>query len=288
MSGFEEMGRVRKDFGGPETSGGPAVMAGSPPAVSVTARGDFADPKQEGVHGYSAKEDAGTFDEEYAFESVGVGQNTSPKFMFIDVDGSTVLNFSEEYNPSMITQNCIADKQMLLEYMVATERRYNITMSFPAYGVDPIVFDEVVLERQKREAVSDAEGDSADKFPPIVPINVKGRQTAEGQEPAEMYEKIEVDNILYLSCISECLDKEYLHKVIAEATEAVYMHGVYIYTMVGPKPLTIDGEAQGEFIETLKLNSYELSVLVSYMQKIEGVKVYHGVFNGRSAIKFEK
>ena len=297
MASFEEIGHVRKDFNDPMMAGGGEV--GSAPAQTpvpqtpvqpetpavVTTAVAPAVPRPMSMTKSAFGETPDTFEEKHEFTAAGNGQPSTPKFMRIDVDGDTMLGFSGEYNPAMITQNCIADKTMLLEYMVATERRYDITMSFPAYGVDPIVFDEVLKEMRKTSAEP---GEEAAALPPVVAIAVKGRDKDSGRELQEMYEKIEVDGVLYLSCISECLDKEYLHKVIAEATEAVYMHGSYVYTMVGPKPITIDGEAQGEFIETLKLNSYELSVLLSYMQRIDGVNVTHGIFNGRSAIKFER
>lgn len=287
MSSFEEMSQVRKEFGDAPSMGAlpqiPSAEQAPVPAAATAAAPQVPKPLSATTPSMGA---ADTLMENHEFTAAGDGQSSSPKFMRIDVDDEAMAGFSREYNPAMETQICIADKTMLLEYMVATERRYNITMSFPAYGVDPIVFDEVLKEMRQRNAEP---GEEAASLPPVVAINVKGRdKESGGRELQEMYEKIEVDGVLYLSCISECLDKEYLHSIIAEATEAVYMHGSYVYTMVGPKPITIDGEAQGEFIETLKLNSYELSVLLSYMQKIDGVAVYHGIFNGRSAIKFER
>lgn len=287
MSSFEEMSQVRKEFGDTPSMGAlpqiPSSEQVQVPAAATAAAPQVPKPMSATAPTMGA---ADTLMENHEFTAAGDGQSSSPKFMRIDVDDEAMAGFSREYNPAMETQICIADKTMLLEYMVATERRYNITMSFPAYGVDPIVFDEVLKEMRQRNAEP---GEEAATLPPVVAINVKGRDKENGgRELQEMYEKIEVDGVLYLSCISECLDKEYLHSIIAEATEAVYMHGSYVYTMVGPKPITIDGEAQGEFIETLKLNSYELSVLLSYMQKIDGVAVYHGIFNGRSAIKFER
>lgn len=294
MSLFEEMGQVRKEFRDTTGAGTLPQMPGmgqEAPQVTTPAAMAAMAPNAPKPLSATVKDtgNAGdTLAERHEFTAAGEGQSSAPKFMRIDVDDDVMAGFSREYNPAMATQICIADKTMLLEYMVATERRYNITMSFPAYGVDPIVFDEVLKEMRERSKDGTEDDDVLNSVPPVVAINVKNRDVSDGREQAEMYEKIEVDGVLYLSCISECLDKDYLHSVIAEATEAIYMHGSYVYTMVGPKPITIDGEAQGEFIETLKLNSYELSVLLSYMQKIRGVSAFHGVFNGRSAIKFER
>ena len=202
-----------------------------------------------------------------------------PNFTTVGIEDSVLAGFAKEYNPSLVTSICVADKQMLLQYMVSTERRYNVTLSFPAYGVDPIVFDEAV-----REAQSDTEHDES---APVV-VAVDFRRDGEAAENPPLYEKILVDGVLYFSCISECLDENYLHKVITEATESVYMHNQYVYTLVGPRPLTFDDKFKGSFIETLKLNSYELSVLLSYMDKISGVTITHGVFDGHSAIMFKR
>lgn len=224
------------------------------------------------------------------FVSAESGQFDTFNFTCVQVEDPSIKEYSAEYDPSLKTQVCIADKTMLLEYMVKTERRYNVTMSFPAYGVDPIVFDEVLAESHIGNPEGSAEegNESASPSTSMISIRVSGRSETDEKAVSELYEKIEVDGVLYLSCVSECLNVDYLRQVIAEATEGVYMHGRYIYTMIGPRPLTPNGTAQNEFIETLKLNSYELSVLLSYMLRISGVTVTYGTYNGRSAILFSR
>lgn len=181
-------------------------------------------------------------------------------FAVVEVDRETMSTFAREYSNLSKPVSCIADCQMLLEYMVGKERANGVTVSFHACGVDPVVFDQVAEEA--------GEG--------IVPIKVPSKE-----EPA-LYEKILVDGVLYLSCLSECLHSDYLHQVISEATEAIFVHGVYTYTMVGPRPI----DSNGGFISTLKLNSYEMSVLMAFMDSLDGVSTKHCVENGRATIKF--
>lgn len=198
----------------------------------------------------------------------------NPGFTVVDVDTQAVQVYSREYTPEFNTVDCVADIDMLLRYMVSVERKNNVTMSFQAYGVDPIVFNKAVPADRP-------EGD-----PACVMIPVAGKETSTDYQ-GEVYEMINVDGSLYLSCMSESLNQEYLHQVIAEATEEVFTHGKYIYTLIGPRPLSpVDGKQA--FIETLKLNSYELSILLSYMSQMEGVSIVHGEYGGRSAIMFTR
>lgn len=181
-------------------------------------------------------------------------------FAVVEVDRETMSTFAREYSNLANPIPCIADCQMLLEYMVGKERSNGVTVSFHACGVDPVAFDQVAAEA--------GEG--------VVPIKVPSKE-----EPA-LYEKILVDGVLYLSCLSECLNEGYLHQVISEATEALFVHGTYTYTMVGPRPIGTDGH----FMDTLKLNSYEMSVLMAYTDSLGNVKPRHCVENGRATIKF--
>lgn len=197
-----------------------------------------------------------------------------PGFTVVNIDPTGVSLFSREYTPSFETVDCVAEIDMLLEYMVRVERQNGITMSFRAYGVDPIVFAKAL----PAEVLEGA--------PACVGIPVNGRAATEnGSE--EIYEMIEVDDALYLSCMSESLNQDYLHQVISEATEEIFTHGKYVYTLVGPRPLAVKGGAQ-YFIETLKLNSYEMSVLLAYMNGVDGVKIQHGKYGGRTAILFTR
>lgn len=211
---------------------------------------------------------------DFAGSSEFSGAGRVPGFTVVDVDTQAVQGFSREYTPAFNTVDCVADIDMLLRYMVSVERKNNVTMSFQAYGVDPIVFNKAVP------------ADRPDDNPACVMIPVEGKELSADYQ-GEVYEMIDVDGALYLSCMSESLNQEYLHQVIAEATEEVFTHGKYIYTLIGPRPLAqIDGKQS--FIETLKLNSYELSILLSYMSQMDGVSVMHGEYGGRSAIMFTK
>lgn len=234
----------------------------------------------------------------------------TPLFTVVGVENADLLKISREYTPALTTIKSVANTGMLLQYMVGTEREYNVTMSFPACGVDTNVFDGAMEESLQAQSAdkypaSDGNADSAeesaapseralegqDENPEVVSISVPASEPSTGEHP-ELYEKIVVDGVPYLSCLSQCLNAEYLHQIIAEATEAVFTHNKYVYTLVGPRPLvkrgaTAGGEGQC-FIETLKLNSYELSVLLAYMGAIEGISVEHGAFDGRSAITFTR
>lgn len=207
-------------------------------------------------------------------DSFSASDSASPQFTVVDVNTEILHEYAREYEPNLAVKECVANIVMLLTYMVTTERKLGVTLSMRAYGVDPVVFEE-------------ASKDTPDGQPRVVAITVPGKESTDGYE-GDLYELIDVDGVLYLSCVSESLNPNYLHQVIAEATEAVYTHGRYVYTMVGPRPLANDGSGKNEFIETLKLNSYELSVLLSYMNKLSGVHVSYGVYNGRSAILFER
>lgn len=252
--------------------------------VAAAPEVDNAATNDEGYHEPMHHDEGADTKQEVRANGVFSGDASDmPKFMRVSVEDDDVAYFAKEYKPTAGVVGCVADRDMLLRYMVSVERKYGVTVSFPACGVDPNIFDISVAEIR-----AESEGEN---HPPVVTIPVAGRATSEDNPDAsEIYEKIEVDGIQYLSCASECLDRDYLHTVLAEATEAVFMHGEYIYTMVGPRPLVCEGDTEyaGKFIETLKLNSYELSVLLSYMQKIDGVVTSFGVYNGRSAIMFKR
>lgn len=234
----------------------------------------------------------------------------APLFTVVGVENADLLKISREYTPALTTVKSVANTGMLLQYMVGTEREYNVTMSFPACGVDTNVFDGAMqesLQAKSGDAYPASEGDidgaeesavtpapapeGQSENPEVVSITVPASEQSAAEHP-ELYEKIIVDGVPYLSCLSQCLNAEYLHQIIAEATEAVFTHNRYVYTLVGPRPLVKKGSAAGGegqcFIETLKLNSYELSVLLAYMGAIEGISVEHGVFDGRSAITFTR
>lgn len=248
------------------------------PNVTVASADNVADEKPEETEAASpwsfpAQNAVESAEASESIKEVEAPVKSEPTFTVVEVASDKVREFSREYSPVFDTVKCIADVSMLLQYMVATERKHNVTLSFPAYGIDPIVF----------EKAQDAMVGMPEDAPPCVIIPVPGRDESAG----EMYEMIEVDGALYLSCISESLNPDYLHQVIAEASEGVFTHGEYIYTLVGPRPLSSDAGNQ-TFVETLKLNSYELSVLLGYMSNVPGVDVCYGAYNGREAITFTK
>ena len=102
----------------------------------------------------------------------------NPGFTVVDVDTQAVQVYSREYTPEFNTVDCVADIDMLLRYMVSVERKNNVTMSFQAYGVDPIVFNKAVPADRP-------EGDPACVMIPVAGILVfllvKGRLRTVGR-----------------------------------------------------------------------------------------------------------
>lgn len=233
-----------------------------------------------GENSYDTSYDSSNLENSKSAEAISDDSNsfsvgsTSPMFTVVNIEETDIMSFAGEYTAIKDTVECVADVNMLLTYMVETERALGVTLSLEAYGVDPIVFNEAA-----QKVASDA--------PRVVSIMVPGKEKDE-EYAGDLYELINVDGKLYLSCVSESLNRAYLHQVISAATEAVMTHGKYIYSLIGPRPLaTVDGGDQ-KFINTLKLNSYELSVLLSYMSQLDGVVVTHGVYDGSAAISFER
>lgn len=207
--------------------------------------------------------------------------DTMPCFTVLDMEQGAITPFTREYTSALDMTNCVAEIPMLLDYMVRLEREFGVTLPFKACGIDTIVFDNAAVQQEGG--------------PSTVQITV---DNGEGQKSDRFYEKITVDDVVYLSCINESLNPDFLHRIITEAVDSVYIHRQYVYTLVGPRPLngrTVsvkDGDGadvnKQEFIETMKLNSYELSVFINYMNSIEGVKVIHGTYDGRMAIMFQR
>ena len=199
----------------------------------------------------------------------------APKFTVVSAGKESWANFSRDYKPAEMEQvPCVAETTMLMQYMVAMERHRATTLSFPACGVDPKVFYE-----HKEKCNPDG--------PMVLEVDTG---SPDGTTTAE-YEMVEVDGVNYLSCTTDCLDPDYMHSIIAEATEAIYTHNKYVFTLVGPKPVESNMRGEGEpkvFVETLRLNSYELSALIGYMESITGVTVEHGSYNGRAAMTFKR
>lgn len=227
-----------------------------------------------------------------------------PQFTVVDMGTSDLSNYTREFDSSFAMTNCIAEIPMLLNYMVKMERTFNITLPFSAYGVDTIVFDEVAIKQENG----------------LMTVDVEVTPTSGNDKHRAYYEKIVVDGTVYFSCLSESLDTDYLYKVITEAAESMFMNGEYIYTLVGPRPLmgrtmipaeqlasyqavleesknnSEEGSSEvpqkpievQQFIETLKLNSFEMSVLINYMHKLGDVEVTYGLYRGHEAIMFKR
>lgn len=184
---------------------------------------------------------------------------------FTLVDGDHKL-FAREYAPKMECPKYIGDTSMILDYLYREERKHKITLPVRACGIDPVVFEYV-------EHLT--EGDEATPYFAI----------PEGDN-THVYELIEVDGDLYMSCMSECLDPDYLHSIITAATTSMMETGNYIFRMTGLKRLAReDGSDTGRLLKTLRLNTYEMSALCSYMADF-GVEPTFEVINGNKCICF--
>ena len=197
---------------------------------------------------------------------------------FTEVDVKNCgLEFAGEWRPVMATPNYIGETSMLLEYLKRQERLHKVTMPIRACGIDPILFENIkFLELPPRE-------DGKDN-PKMFEIPSEHGD----DEAVSAYELIKVDNNLYLSCVTECLDKDYLNSIIAEATAAVKATGRYVFSMVGFKKLALEqGKTEGRLLDTLRLNSYEMSVLISYMNQFQGITINYQVINDKQCIVFQ-
>lgn len=253
-------------------------------------------------------------------ESVPAGddeQEQSPCFTCAQIEEAVVRNFTREYTSNLSVTDCVAEREMLLRYMVQQERLLGVTLPFRACGVDTVVFD--------RTAEIGAGGVA------VVPVLVPADKATNCEEHTAFYETVVVDGIVFFSCLTDSLNPEYLHQIIENATDALYMHGSFVLPLVGLRPLRgryvedknreieqpdwVQSESGGEsaeaaegsteetasapattfsggpstsklqeFIETLKLNSFELSVFVNYMSSIPGVEVFYRKHNGRQAV----
>lgn len=213
-----------------------------------------------------------------------VSQETvsSPAFTVVDIPDSG-FSFAKEWRPSMATPNYIGETSMLLEYLKRLERLHKVTMPIKACGIDPILFKNVkyLTAAEVGQSEESEAAEVASKIFSIPPAEAAGGVDS-------LYELISVDGELYMSCLSECLDSDYLNAVISEATSSVKAFGRYIFQMVGFKKLALEaGQVEGKLLNTLKLNTYEMSVLISYMQQFNGIKVSYRTIDGKQCICFE-
>lgn len=212
-------------------------------------------------------------------EIVNVG--SSIPFKFAESDELECNNFVNGYDVSLKSIACMADSDLLSTYMTSMERSLGVTLSFEAYGIDPIVFDDL----KKRQGVEDG----------VVTINYPAEVDSDGVTTSlasAQYEMLSIDGKLYLSCVSDVLDDKYLKSVVAQGMEALTMHNEFIYTYVGPRPILVPVPGGTEYerrvIETLKLNTKELSILLSCMKSVEGVQYYSAMVDGHSCMVFTR
>lgn len=206
------------------------------------------------------------------------------------LDDSTASKFAGEWGPTMDTPDYIGTTEMLLQYLQEQERLHRVTMPIKACGIDPIVFEHVA------DLNAENGRPSASKVFAIRRANAKPASVVEGEEGKEdkvendstpLYELIRVDDDLYLSCISECLDNNYLGSILAEATACMKARGFYTFEMVGFRKLALgNGEHTARLLNTLRLNTYEMSVLTTYLCSVPGVDVHYGTIEGKACIQF--
>ncbi len=196
-----------------------------------------------------------------------------PGFTFLD---NGCEGFTAECSTDMATPSYIGDTQMLLAYLHTTERKYKVTMPIKACGLDPIIFEHT----ERVSLGEDGEG-TDNEVPENAFILSVGEQRV-------LYELAKVDGELYLSCISECLDKDYLQSIIREATVSMMESGAYIFYMVGLREMALqDGEETARLLRTLRLNTFEMSTLCAYMEGF-GCEPQFQIRDGRQCIYFRK
>lgn len=239
---------------------------------------DSEDNTAEDEEEYNGEDDSegegeGDDDEEEAEAPYTSSEDSSPLFTLINVEDGG-MPFAGEWSPSMDTPTYIGETEMLLQYLHRMERKHKVTMPIKACGIDPIVFENVET-LEEMQAVS--------KFKVFQIPLPEGSES----ESDPVYEIIEVDGSLYLSCISECLDKGYLNSIMAEATAAIKSVGTYVFEMVGFRKLSMGEESKpASLIDTLRLNTFEMSTLVSYMNQVPNIKVSYQNIENKQCICF--
>lgn len=212
-------------------------------------------------------------DEEEVEGPYASSEYSSPLFTLINVEDGG-MPFAGEWSPSMDTPTYIGETEMLLQYLHRMERKHKVTMPIKACGIDPIVFENVET-LEEMQAIS--------KFKVFqIPLPESSES-----ESNPVYEIIEVDGSLYLSCISECLDKGYLNSIMAEATAAIKSVETYVFEMVGFRKLSMGDESKpASLINTLRLNTFEMSTLVSYMNQVPNINVSYQNIENKQCICF--
>ena len=164
----------------------------------------------------------------------------------------------------------IGATELLLTYLVSMEQKYGVTCPVSACGVNANLFDHI-------EFVGESE--FGHKFVPV--------QVGETEDDVQWYEVVDADGERYLSCISTSLDPNYLESVISAANIALQDNGEFIYYLVGSRLLSDKDGGESKLINTLKLNTYEMSSLVACMSQIPDIKISYEIINKRQSIRFK-
>lgn len=206
--------------------------------------------------------------------AVADGVETEPGFTIVEQDCTP---FAQEFSPQMDLLNYIGNTNMLLQYLFTEERKHKVTMPIKACGIDPRMFEHVEYAVEELEDGEEGAEEPTNVFTISVDVN--------GDAHTSLYELITVDGSQFMSCMSECLDEAYLHQIIAEATLSMRESGQYIFRMVGLRRLAIDNGTTGQLLETLRLNTFEMSALCSYMEGFD-VEPSFEVINKHQCICF--
>lgn len=207
-----------------------------------------ADGTDEDGEEYGDDEDGGEYGDDEEESEEFSHPIDAPIFTFVDVDSAQP--FAPEWSVAMPTTAYIGDTQMLLKYLYEVERRNRLSIPIRACGVDAIA-----LEQAKANGIKSTGGKI------VFPIDVGEGNTA------PTYEVLDIKGELYLSCVSEAVNPEYLSSIIMEATTAIKNNGSYVFEICGYRKLAGEANSVSTLIYTLKLNTYEMSYLCSYMDK---------------------
>lgn len=273
MSDFRDKHTTRVFRQPPVSQAGPveaAALKRGSPLAEVFGRAVMKDSGPESTSTEESSAGSATMEEKNT-------DSGEPASTIVEIPDSG-FEFAGIWRPTMATPDYIGNNAVLLRYLYDQERKHKITMPIKACGIDPIVFNYVDLLLEKEP------GDTDTDVPRL--YTIPGVESDENGQPVA-YELIRVDGNYYMSCVSQYLDEEYLTSVLAEATTAVKGTGEYIYQLVSYRKLIVEpGQSEGQLLCTLRLNTFEMSVLVSYMKSFENMSVVYKTLNGKQCIVF--
>lgn len=204
-----------------------------------------------------------------------VDQPSHSFFTSIDVESDEVGRFAKEYSRELLTLDYVGSSALLLKQAVEIERRYRVTLPLRAYGLEPVVFYRANCTPAGLPPVDGKE-------------RVDDKVSIDCGDTEFPYELLNIDGINYLSCCGDVLDESYLYSIIAEAKQAVQYTGSYKFPLVGLRLLR-DAENGDTYIVTLRLNTYEMSILVKSMTSDYGVTARQEVdSDGHSCLYFTR